>query len=194
MSLVRRDDVDRLFEFGIHIPSRTLYTGGEVDEIMVELFLKGMILLEPSGTPISVVLNSPGGDEYHGLGVFDAIAASKCHVTITVYGHAMSMGSWILQAADDRVLAPNATVMIHRGYVPTNRDLTGPQIDAMNREYKRMDVLMEQAYLRRIREKNPKMTQGQLGKLLDRESYFTAEEAVKLGLADRVLEVVNCQG
>jgi ATP-dependent Clp protease protease subunit len=193
MSSIRRDDIDRLFDYGVHVPSRTLYAGGEVDEAMAALFLKGMTLLEPGGTPILVVLNSPGGDEYHGLGVYDAIATSKCHVTVTVYGHAMSMGSWILQAADDRALAPNATVMIHRGYVPVNADLTGAQVEAMGREYRRVNTLMEQAYLRRMRVKNPKITQHQLGKLLDRESYFTANEAVELGLADRVLEVANCQ-
>jgi len=114
-------------------------------------------------------------------------------VTVVVYGHAMSMGSWILQAADERVLAPNATVMIHRGYLPLNADIGREQLAAMQREFERLNALMEQTYLQRMREKKPKLTPSQLGRLLDRESYYTAEQAVEAGLADRVLEAANCQ-
>jgi ATP-dependent Clp endopeptidase proteolytic subunit ClpP len=163
--------------------------GGEVDEYMAELFLKGMVLLTAASPkdPIVVVMNNPGGDDYHGLGIYDAIAGSACHITIVAYGHAMSMGSWILQAADDRVLAPNCTVMIHYGCWPVDAELTRQQAAAIDSEYKRLNELMEQTYLCRMREKNPNTTLRQLQKLLEKESHFTAEQAVSLGLADKVL-------
>lgn len=189
MPAIRRDDVDKFFDYSVHVPTRTLYMGGEVDEYMAELFLKGMVLLTAASPkdPIIVVMNNPGGDDYHGLGIFDAIAGSECHMTIVAYGHAMSMGSWILQAADDRVLAPNCTVMIHYGCWVANAELTRQQVAAMDSEYKRLNTLMEQTYLARMQAKNPRATLRQLQKLLENESHFTAEQAVSLGLADRIM-------
>lgn len=187
MARLLREDIDRFFDYGVHIPSRTLYMGSEVDEVMAELFLKGMALLEISSDPITIVMNNIGGDEYHGLGIYDAIATSKCHITIKAYGHAMSMGSWILQAADERVLAPSCTVMIHYGFTPVDADLTRSQVGAMHSEVARLNQLMEQTYLVRMQEKNPRATLHQLQKLLEKESHFTAEQAVGLGLADKIL-------
>jgi ATP-dependent protease ClpP protease subunit len=61
-------------------------------------------------------MNNPGGDWYHGMAIYDAIKYSSCECTIKVYGHAMSMGSIILQAADHRIMMPNSRFMIHYGY------------------------------------------------------------------------------
>lgn len=187
MSNIRRDDVDKFFDYSIHIPSRTLYMGDKVDEEMAELFLKGMTLLQSQSTDaIHVVMNNIGGDEYHGLGIYDAIATSKCHVTITAYGHAMSMGSWILQAADERVLAPNCTVMMHYGqwYL----DGTYHVMKSGHKEFDRLNVVMEQTYLRRMKQVNKRLTLKRVQKLLIEESYLDAVTAVALGLADKILE------
>jgi ATP-dependent protease ClpP protease subunit len=112
---LRRDDVDRFFEHDIHPLKRFLYLGGEIiDDGAAERFLKGMMLLEEQNhEAISVLINSGGGDCYHGLAIYDAIATAKSHVTGVVFGQAMSMAGWILQAADDRVLAPASTLMLH---------------------------------------------------------------------------------
>jgi ATP-dependent Clp protease protease subunit len=189
MSNMRRDDVDKFFSYSIHIPSRTLYMGDEVDEEMAELFLKGMTLLQAmKEDSIHVIMNNTGGDEYHGLAIFDAIATSKCHVTITAYGHAMSMGSWILQAADERILAPNCTVMVHYG-VWYGGDAVRNVVLASAKEMERLNRAMEASYLKRMKQVDKRYTLRKLQKLLETDSYFTAEEAVEMGLADRILEV-----
>lgn len=184
---MRRDDVDKLFDYSVHVQQRLLYMGDEVDELMAEMFLKGMALLEaakPDGD-IRIIMNNIGGDEYHGLGIYDAIDTSKCHITITAYGHAMSMGSWILQAADDRVLTPNCTVMLHYGEFKSEGGVH--VVRSMNKEFERLNMLMEQTYLTRMREKDPSITPRRLRKMLEEETYLTAAEAVELGLADRIL-------
>ena len=184
---MRRDDVDKFFDYSIHIPSRTLYMGDEVDEEMAELFLKGMTLLEyaDNDDPIYIVMNNIGGDEYHGLGIYDAIAASKCHVTITAYGHAMSMGSWILQAADERILSPNCTVMMHYGTWTILGEVNS--VRAMNKEFERLNGMMEKVYLEKMKQIDSRCSLQRVKRLLVNESYFTAAEAVELGLADRML-------
>jgi len=187
-SNLRRDDVDKFYHYDIHIPSRTLFLGTEVDELMAESFLKGMHLLEgiSKDIGITIIMNNIGGDEYHGLAIYDAIATSKCHVTIVVYGHAMSMGSWILQAADERVLAPHATVMLHYGSWVAEGSKT--EVKALNAEMERLNCLMEDVYLRRMKEVDAAMTPARLKKLLNDECYLTASDAIAKGLADRLLE------
>jgi ATP-dependent Clp protease protease subunit len=65
--------------------------------------------------PITVYINSFGGCWFNGFAVYDIIKACPATVTAYVVGSAMSMGSLILQAADHRVIYPNATVMVHDG-------------------------------------------------------------------------------
>ena len=97
------DDIEVFFEQGLYVPTRTIYMGeildGGTDHVMAERVIKALHVLDAnSEAPIAILMNNPGGDEYHGLAIYDAILGCKNHVAITAYGHAMSMGSIILQA------------------------------------------------------------------------------------------------
>ena len=120
-------DLDKWFDLNVDTDTRTIYMGsagytydeGEtgVDHFMAEYLIKGMHSLESKNKkPILIIMNNPGGDWYHGMAIYDAIKSSPCECTIKVYGHAMSMGSIILQAADNRIMMPNSRFMIHYGY------------------------------------------------------------------------------
>lgn len=191
------DDTIAFFDFNVHLPSRTIYCGNICDEsgeaadhTSAEYFLKGMHLLNlgENPAPIHVILNHWGGDEYHFLACYDAIAASSAHVTCTVFGAAFSMGSWILQAADTRILAPNATLLLHFGsWGHEVENASERRIASMADEGQRLRSLMEQTYLRRIREKNSAFSERELHDLMNKEGYIPAQQAVDLGLADEVL-------
>ena len=183
--MTNRDSVDRFFDYNLYLPERTVFLEAEVDEACAGLFLKAMAVLGTSDKAISVIMNNIGGDEYHGLAIYDAIATSKSHVTVTVFGHAMSMGSWILQAADDRVVAPNSTLMIHYG-TWANDDVV-QNVRASHKEMERLNKLMEDTYLERMRQVNPRVSLAALRKMLVADTYLTAQRAVEIGLADRVL-------
>ena len=187
MSNQTKEDFDRFFDYDVHIPTRTLFMGGDTDEGMAERFIKGMHLLEAKNLdPITVIMNNYGGDEYDGMAIYDAIATSKCYTTIVAYGSAMSMGSWIPQAADERVMAPSATMMIHYG-TWGGYELDSIHVATMHKENERLTHNMEQEYLRRIREKHPKFPLARLRRWLTNEKFLTAEETVEWGLADKVL-------
>lgn len=120
-------DLDKWFDLNVDTDMRTLYMGSVgytheesetgVDHFMAEYLIKGMHTLESKNKkPITIIMNNPGGDWYHGMAIYDAIKSSPCECTIKVYGHAMSMGSIILQAADHRIMMPNSRFMIHYGY------------------------------------------------------------------------------
>lgn len=185
MPQLRRDDSDRFFDYSLHIPTRTIHLGGEVDDEMAEFFLKAMHLLSSSTAPIKVILNSIGGDEYHGFAIYDAIACSESHVTVVMYGNAMSMGSIIPQAADDRVIAPHCCMMIHVG--TWGHEENAHTAIAQAKENERILRLMEDIYLKRIHEKVPGFTRARVKRMLIDETYLTADRAVELGLADRVM-------
>lgn len=187
MSDYIRDDVDQFFEFDLHIPSRTIHMAGECDERQADFFVKAMALLQAKNNraAITILMNNPGGDEYHGLASYDAIACSPCHVTVIAFGHVMSMGSWIFQAADERIMAPRATMMIHYGTWASDDHVKYFRVHAAEGE--RLNTLMENDYLRRIREMDPKYPARKIKKLLEDETYLTPQDAIELGLADKIL-------
>lgn len=236
------DDIDKFFEYGIDVPNRTIYLGcasydgygddgNGVDFFMAERFIKALYILDkqaPNGDkPITIIANNPGGSWYHGMAIYGAIKACLNHVTIKMYGYAMSMGSVIPQAADERVIDPYCRFMIHYGYdgSASHSKIFSKHGD----ESKKVNHVMENIYLDRMLEKDegeggsylegaladivnkqheldfpkpakvkykfssdPKKRREDvrevLKKLLDYDSFFTAEETVVLGLADKVAE------
>lgn len=194
---VNRDDVDKFHDYSLYIPKRLIYVGSEhydqdgdesgVDGLMAERLVKNITLLESiNSDPITIVMNNLGGDWYHGMAIFDAIKGAKSHITMTIYGYAMSMGSVILQAADERIIAPSARLMIHYG--TNGMNVTHSKIfEKWAEENKKINEEMEQIYLDKIMNKIPDFKVKRLKEMLNFDTILTAEEAVKLGLADKIL-------
>ena len=197
MARLNKDDIDKFFDYEIHVPTRTIYVGSVeyvdgaesgTDFKMAERLTKGLWLLDksaPNGDqPITIIMNNLGGDEFHMFAMYDAIQACKNHVTMIAAGMVMSAGSLIFQAADDRVMQPNSYMMIHYG---TWGFHDHPKIvRAWAEAGKKMDQKIANMYLTRIREKKPAYTFEDVDRLLDFDTILTAYEAVELGLADRV--------
>jgi ATP-dependent Clp endopeptidase proteolytic subunit ClpP len=203
MARLVKESIDRFYDYDIHVETRTLYIGsaeasisdGEsgTDAIMAETAIKGLLILDstaPAGDkPITVIMNNPGGDKYHGIAIFDAIKACKNHVTIKVFGHAMSMGCMILQAADKRILSPNSKVMMHYGTWGH-----GDHPKVMYRwaeEGKKYDAWMEQVIFERIKEKHPTFKYSKVKEMLEFDTILSAKEALELGLIDEILGEEN---
>ena len=196
---INRDDVDKLYDYDLHIPSRTLYMGsvtvdvdqGEsgTDAHMAERLMKGLHILDnaaPSGDqPITIIMNNPGGDEYDGFAIYDAIKACKNHVTIIVYGKAMSMGGIILQAADKRIMSPNSRFMMHYGQFGISAN--AKDVYQWVEDNKKIDTLMEDIFLEKMVVKTPNMTRKKLQEMLKADFIVDAAEAVEMGFADEIL-------
>lgn len=178
MANLIRENIDRWFDYNLDVDNRTIYMGsimseaasGErgVDHSMAEYFIKGMHVLEAKSktSPITIIMNNPGGDWYHGMAIYDAIKLSACPCTIKAYGYAMSMGSIILQAADERVMMPNSRLMIHYG---TNiLDNHSKVIKKWADEEERICYEMENLYLNMMLEIEEKQGHGYLAKVLSK--------------------------
>ena len=111
--------------YGINLKNREIYLhsyyGHSEEEIGVEYrmattFVKNLHTLESiSEDGVLVHMHSVGGEWNDGMAIFNAIEYSPCAITIIAYAHAVSMSSIILQAADYRVLMPDADFMVHFG-------------------------------------------------------------------------------
>lgn len=201
MSRFAKESIDRFYDYHIHIETRTIYMGsasateeGEesgTDFAMAENIVKALHILEsqaPQGDkPITIIMNNHGGDEVHGMAIYDAIKACQNHVTIKVFGHAMSMGSIILQAADERILSPNSKVMIHYGTAVISDTMHSKIVTKWAKENEKFNTKMEELYLEKIKEKHPSYTIAKVKKLCDYDTILNAQEAVDLGLADKIL-------
>jgi ATP-dependent Clp protease protease subunit len=189
-----KESVDRFFDYDIYVEARTLYFGsvesdlnGEesgVDAALANRIIKGLRFLQNlSHEPITIIMNTYGGSWYHGLGIYDAIRASPCIVRIEVLGAAMSMGAVILQAADERILHPNSTIMIHDGTedeMPSS--MTPKTFQAWAEESKRN--LRRSYQILASRSHNKDLKYWELRCCSD--YILTAEQAVAEGLADYV--------
>jgi ATP-dependent Clp endopeptidase proteolytic subunit ClpP len=224
----KKDDVDQFMENDIYLPTRTIYMGSAstddegcesgVDHMMAEQMIKTLHILDnqdaesrKGNKPITIIMNNPGGEVYHGLAIYDAIRNCKNHITIKVYGHAMSMGSWILQAADYRVMTPNSRIMIHYGY--DGGDAHSKTFQKYALEGDKINKLMEDVFLEKIEDN--KITQEEylhlIGKdkeisklhssskrkmidinreklelMLNFDTFIDAEMALKLNLIDEI--------
>ncbi len=204
MPRYHKDDIDKYFDYNIFVPQRILYLGSKsylddqeesgTDHEMFEYFFKGLTFLEFSSAekPIIVHMNNLGGDWYHGMAIFNAIRACRCHITIVALGHCMSMGSIIFQAGDTRIIAQDCTMMIHDG----TETLMGTPKSVENWAKHSKDVRkrMYDIYYKRMKSKKPRITLKKIEEMCSHDTILSADEAVSLGLADSIMESIEIEG
>ena len=192
-----KDDIELFFQYDISLDSKTLYMGSKshddsseesgTDYAMASNIIKGLRVLDSlqNEKPITIIMNNPGGDVYHGFAIYDAIRACRNVVKIEVFGQAMSMGSIILQAADERLMSKNSRLMIHQG---TTSHSNHPKIVASELEdIKKMDAMIIDLFHNKIKEKKPRFKRSQVERFLDFDTYMTAQKALEHGLIDKVI-------
>ena len=191
-----KDELHRFIDHGVDLARRRIYAGSisihpEHGESGVDSDLAGHIITSldvmesESEMPITILLNNPGGDIYHGLAIYDAIKACKSFVTVIGYGYVMSASAWLMQAADSRILAPNASMLVHYG--ETGLSGHAKDVERGAKEATRLHGVMEQHLLGRMKEKKRGLKISHLRSRIKNDWYLTAEEAVEWGLADTIL-------
>lgn len=197
-----KEDVDRWFDYSYLPSKRWIYVGSHNAETssgegesgtdcqMAEFFTKAIFhCCAISNKPIIIHMNNLGGDWYSGMMMYDAIRASTAHVYGVCWGHAMSMGSIIVQACDSRIVAPHCTFMIHDGFEGLNG--TCKSVEAWAKYASKMRKRMYEIYFSRMRSSKPRITMQKIEDLCSHDTIYTAEEAVNQGLADWILETLQ---
>ncbi|MBA3840979.1 MAG: ATP-dependent Clp protease proteolytic subunit, partial [Thermoleophilaceae bacterium] len=132
---------------------------------------------------ISLYINSPGGSVYSGLAIYDTMRYVKPDVQTICFGVAMSMGSLLLTggAEGKRLALPNARILIHQ---PTS----GFEGQASDIEIHAREVLALRERVDEIYARHTGRPVDEVHDDMDRDRFFTPEEAMDYGLIDRVLE------
>ena len=164
---------------------RIIMLSDEVNDATASLVVAQLLYLEGQDPDkdIHLYINSPGGSISAGMAIYDTMQFIKCDVSTICIGMAASMGSFLLAAGTKgkRLALPNSEIMIHQPLGGTQGQASDIKIQAEHILFirNRMNTLLSQ------------MT-GQSLKVIekdtDRDNWMTAEDAVKYGLIDKVIE------
>jgi len=164
---------------------RVVFLGGQVDQETANLVVAQLVHLESDDPDkdIHLYINSPGGSMYDGLAIYDTMQFIRPDVQTICYGVAMSMGSLLLAggAPGKRMALRNSRILIHQ---PSG----GFQGQSSDIEIHAREVLALRARIDEIYAKHTEQPVGGVQADMDRDRFFTGEEALAYGLVDRVLE------
>jgi ATP-dependent Clp protease, protease subunit len=164
---------------------RIIFLGTPVDDQVANLIVAQLLHLESEDPDkdVSLYINSPGGQVYAGLAIYDTMQFIKPDVQTICFGVAMSMGALLLAGgtAGKRMALPNSRILIHQvagGYQGQASD-----IEIHARETLALGERLDEIYSLHTGKPAAEVHQD-----MDRDRYMTAAEAVEYGLVDRVIE------
>ena len=169
------------------LKDRIIFLSEDVNHATASLIVAQLLFLESEDPDkeIYLYINSPGGSITDGMGIIDTMNYIKCPVSTICIGMAASMGAALLAAGEKgkRFATPNAEVMIHQPLI--SGGLSGQATE----------IKIHADHMVKTREKLNKILSEKTGQKLEtimndteRDNYMTAEEALKYGLIDGILD------
>lgn len=167
---------------------RTIFIHGEINDQTAGEFMKQMLVLNRESTcdPITVCINSPGGEIKQGLMMYDVIQGSRAPVRLVCTGQACSMAAILFSSGNPkhgRYILPNSEVMIHEPLIRGGLGGKTSSIKSIS------DSLIEtRRKLNGILARHTGHTMEEIDEATSYDHYFTAEEAVEYGLCDKIVD------
>ena len=163
---------------------RCVSISGEInEESAVDLTDKILDLNLESNEPITVLINSNGGEINSGLLMYDAIVGSKAPIRMICRGKAYSMGAVLFACAKERYMLPNSELMLHQpmlgGKVSGNASSIKSISDSMLETKKKINKLLS---------KHTKKTEEEIDEATSFDHYFSPEESIEFNLCDEIIE------
>ena len=175
-------------EFDIYsrlLNERIIFLGSPIDDQIANLVVAQLLHLESDDPEkdISLYINSPGGHVYSGLAIYDTMQFIKPDIATMCVGIAMSMGSLLLAGgtAGKRAALPNSRILIHQPSAGFEGQSTDIEIHAR-------EILAVRERLDTIYSTHTGRPLEQVRADMERDRFFTPEQAHDYGLIDRVLE------
>lgn len=171
------------------LKDRIIFLGEQVDATTASLVIAQLLFLESEDPEkeISLYINSPGGSITDGMGIVDTMNYIKCPVSTICIGMAASMGAVLLASGEKgkRFATPNAEILIHQ-------PLIGGQGGGLSGQA--TEIKIHADHMVKTREKLNKLLSDRTGQSIEtierdteRDNYMTAEEALKYGLIDGIM-------
>src|SRR5665647_1830474 len=167
------------------LSERIVFLGSAINDQVANLVVAQLLHLESEDPDkdISIYVNSPGGNVYAGLAIYDTMQFIKPDVSTICVGIAMSMGALLLAsgAKGKRFVLPNSKILIHQ----VSGGFEGPATDIEIHAREALNLR------RRLDEILAKHTGHELDKVehdTDRDYFMTAEESLAYGIVDKIIE------
>ena len=170
------------------LKDRIIFLSEDVNSASASLVVAQLLFLESEDPDkeISLYINSPGGSITDGMAIVDTINYIKCPVSTICVGLAASMGAVLLASGTKgrRFATPNAEILIHQ-----------PLIGGGGLSGQTTEIKIHADHMVKTRDKLNKLLSERTGQNLEtivrdteRDNYMTAEEALKYGLIDEIME------
>ena len=172
------------------LKDRIIFLGEEVNDVTASLVVAQLLFLaaEDPDKDINLYINSPGGSVTAGMAIYDTMQYIKPDVSTMCVGLAASMGAVLLTAGEKgkRFATPNSEILIHQ-------PLIGGQGGGISGQATEIKIYSD--HMMKTREKLNKLLSEKTGQPIEvinrdteRDNYMTAEEALKYGLIDGIMD------
>jgi ATP-dependent Clp protease protease subunit len=175
-------------EFDIYsrlLNERIIFLGTPIDDQVANLVVAQLLHLESADPEkdISLYINSPGGSVYSGLAIYDTMKFVKPDINTMCMGVAMSMSSLLLAAGTKgkRAALPNSRILIHQPSAGFEGQSTDIEIHAR-------EILAVRERLDEIYAEHTDRSKEDVRVDMERDRFFSAEQALEYGMIDRVLD------
>lgn len=167
------------------LKERIIFLGDPIDDNLANTVIAQLLFLESQDPKkeIKLYVNTPGGLVTSGMAIYDTMQYVKCDVATICVGIAASMGAVLLAAGTPgkRFILPNAEVMIHQ-------IMGGAEGQATDIKIRAEHILKLRDRLNKILARHTGQALDKIEKDTDRDYFMTAEEAVKYGVADKIIK------
>ncbi|MFO7682562.1 MAG: ATP-dependent Clp protease proteolytic subunit [Chloroflexota bacterium] len=176
--------VERAYDiFSLLLKNRIIMLGTPINDTVANLIVAQLLYLarEDPTAPIRMYINSPGGQVYAGMAIYDTMQQVECPVSTVAVGFTASFGTVLLTAGTKgmRYALPNTTIHMHQ-------PLGGAQGQASDIQIQANEILRLRRTLNEILGHHTGQTVEKIAEDTDRDVYMTAAEAMAYGLVDEV--------
>lgn len=171
---------------------RVIQVSGAVDSKFAHRINRQLLTMhyEDPKSPITLFINSPGGEVNSGFSVIDMAHFIQPKIRTVVVGLAASMGSLIALSAasskEDRFALPNAKFMIHQPLIPG-----GIFGQASDLEIHATDIIKTKRKINEIYSKETGRDISEVEKVTERDNWMNSEEAKSFGLISKVIQSIE---
>jgi ATP-dependent Clp protease, protease subunit len=166
------------------LKDRIIFLGGPIDDETANIVIAQLLFLDSDDNKkeIQLFINSPGGEVYSGMAIYDTMNYVKAPVSTICVGLAASMAAFLLAGGEKgkRLALPNSRILIHQPAGGTTGQASDIKIQAE-------EILKIREEMNQILAKNTGQPLGTISRDTDRDFYMRSAEAKKYGIIDKVI-------
>lgn len=167
------------------LKDRIIFLGGPIDDETANIIIAQLLFLdsEDSKKEIQLFINSPGGEVYSGMAIYDTMNYVKSPISTICVGLAASMAAFLLAGGEKgkRLALPNSRILIHQPAGGTTGQASDIKIQAE-------EILKIREEMNQILANNTGQPISVISRDTDRDFYMRSVEAKKYGIIDKVIK------